>query len=628
MIHEGDILDGIYEIIREIGHGGTGIIYLARHLRLQKLVVLKKIKENYTGQVNVRGEVDILKRLHHTYLPQVYDFRQIGSTVYTVMDYIEGHDLQYYLDQGCRFPEKTVLLWLTQLSEVLHYLHTQTPAILHSDIKPSNIMITPEGNVCLIDFNISLDGEFSKDIQGISPWYCAPEQHQKVRDRLYGGRDRIVLDGRMDIYSLGAVFYTVLTGCLPGPEEEQFVPIIYMDIPYSDGLKSVIYKAMQKMPSRRFQNAGQMRQALADVSRLDPKFRSLTRYQYAVAAVYGLCLILGILFLYYGSSLKRKEDWQADYQVFYEANTDQEEDKIISLGMDILNETRYRSFYKDHEKEKAGILHAIGDSYFRQEDFAQAVKYYEEASEIEASDNNYRRDHIVALVRNHETDRAKEILMDMPQFSQPDFLLIQAELEVENEEWDQAEGTIRDLLTMDLSREEQARAALLGAYICQKQHDIDGQVVMLRKARQAKETIDVLRRLGQACAGAAKDSDKEVEQHGYLREALECYQILCSLKSPSYEDRLNLAFMLNQNGDYEKSLVVLKSLKNEYQEDYKIGMWMCYNYLDQAKAAGNLASVEQDLNFYYQECKRLYDRNKKETDENMEQLIQIMGQLM
>ena len=55
---------------------------------------------------------------------------------------------------------------------------------------------------------------------------------------------------------------------------------------------------------------------------------------------------------------------------------------------------------------------------------------------------------------------------------------------------------------------------------------------------------------------------------------------------------------------------------------------MCYNYLDQAKAAGNLASVEQDLNFYYQECKRLYDRNKKETDENMEQLIQIMGQLM
>ena len=86
--------------------------------------------------------------------------------------------------------------------------------------------------------------------------------------------------------------------------------------------------------------------------------------------------------------------------------------------------------------------------------------------------------------------------------------------------------------------------------------------------------------------------------------------------------------MLNQNGDYEKSLVVLKSLKNEYQVDYKIGMWMCYNYLDQARATGSLASVEQDLNFYYQECKRLYDRNKKEPDENMEQLIQIMGQLM
>lgn len=79
MIQSGMVLDGIYRIIQEIGQGGTGIIYLAEHLRLHKKVVVKKIKDHFVGQVNGRAEVDILKRLHHSYLPQVYDFLVIGG---------------------------------------------------------------------------------------------------------------------------------------------------------------------------------------------------------------------------------------------------------------------------------------------------------------------------------------------------------------------------------------------------------------------------------------------------------------------------------------------------------------------------------------------------------------------
>ena len=166
MLQNGDVIDGMYQIVREIGKGGTGVIYLGYHLRLRKQIVIKRIKENYTGRINVRGEADILKRLHHTYLPQVYDFLEAGGGIYTVMDYIPGYDLQYYLDNQYQFPEQTVLLWLKQLCEVLEYLHTQDPPILHSDIKPGNIMITPEGNVCLIDFNISLDGTEGGKLQG------------------------------------------------------------------------------------------------------------------------------------------------------------------------------------------------------------------------------------------------------------------------------------------------------------------------------------------------------------------------------------------------------------------------------------------------------------------------------
>ena len=100
--------------------------------------------------------------------------------VYTVMEYIDGYDLQYYQKQGYQFSEEQFILWLRQLCEVLEYLHGQNPAILHSDIKPANIMITPEGNVCLIDFNISLEEDGSEELQGLSPWFAAPEQFEKA----------------------------------------------------------------------------------------------------------------------------------------------------------------------------------------------------------------------------------------------------------------------------------------------------------------------------------------------------------------------------------------------------------------------------------------------------------------
>ena len=93
MLQSGDIISGMYQVIREIGTGGMGVIYIGYHLHLQKQIVIKKIKETCVDRVNVRGEADILKQLRHTYLPQVYDFLEVGNDVYTVMDYIPGEML-------------------------------------------------------------------------------------------------------------------------------------------------------------------------------------------------------------------------------------------------------------------------------------------------------------------------------------------------------------------------------------------------------------------------------------------------------------------------------------------------------------------------------------------------------
>lgn len=170
-----------YQIIEKIGAGGGGTIYKAFHNRLQMYVVLKKIHESGSYDLAVvRREADILKNLRHSYLPQVLDFLILDSGVYTVMDFIPGHSLQELMDSGRHFSEKEIVKYGTQLCEALAYLHNQKPAIIHGDIKPSNIMITPQGNVCLIDFNISgvADTDNNAYVLGYSEGYAAPEQLQ------------------------------------------------------------------------------------------------------------------------------------------------------------------------------------------------------------------------------------------------------------------------------------------------------------------------------------------------------------------------------------------------------------------------------------------------------------------
>ena len=150
-----------YEIYGQIGAGGGGIVYKAMDKRLKKMVVLKKIKSSATSILDCRTEVDILKNLKHSYLPQVLNFIESPEGIFTVMDFIPGKSLQKMLDEKHEFTEKEVLKYTRQLCEVLDYLHSKNPPIVHGDIKPDNIMITPEGNVCLIDFNISgiLEGQ-------------------------------------------------------------------------------------------------------------------------------------------------------------------------------------------------------------------------------------------------------------------------------------------------------------------------------------------------------------------------------------------------------------------------------------------------------------------------------------
>ena len=175
-----NIIAGTYQILRELGSGGGGTVYLAQHLRLGKQVVLKADKRKLkTPAADLRREVDILKNLHNPYIPQVYDFLAEGDTVYTVMDYIAGESFDKLLKRGVRFTQPQLTQWLIQLLQALAYLHSRPPhGILHGDIKPANIMLTPEGDIRLIDFNIALNlGEEGAVAVGRSFGYASPEHY-------------------------------------------------------------------------------------------------------------------------------------------------------------------------------------------------------------------------------------------------------------------------------------------------------------------------------------------------------------------------------------------------------------------------------------------------------------------
>jgi serine/threonine protein kinase len=299
MIKIGEVIGNTYVVEEKIGSGANGIIYKAYHLRLKKIVVIKQIRQELNGKINERAEVDILKDLKHNYIPQVYDFIEYDGNFYTVMEYIQGSSLANELKKRKRFSQKRVIKWSIQICEVLSYLHSRQRPIIHSDIKPDNIMINSDDNICLIDFNVSM--LFSDEVSsiGFTEGYSPPEQvsvfniinrmnvfknnkkedrsmqdtktnfmelnsgkvindknNEKMDNNLRKIRHRI--DERSDIYSLGASMYHLIYGEKPENFNIDITDCDKNNIKINHNLKQIIDKAMSKDLEKRYKNIDEM----------------------------------------------------------------------------------------------------------------------------------------------------------------------------------------------------------------------------------------------------------------------------------------------------------------------------------------------------------------------------------
>jgi serine/threonine protein kinase len=257
----GQIVANRYRIVKLLGQGGFGAVYRAWDLNLKIPCALKENLElSPAARRQFEREATWLAGLSHPNLPRVTDhFSEPGSnpgdprTQYLVMDFIEGQDLDHIVAQNGPVPERQAIQWITQVLNALEYLHSQTPPLVHRDVKPANIRIDPEGNPILVDFGLvkRFDPHHgtTTGAMAVSPGYSPPEQ--------YGHGST---DARSDIYSLGATLYKLLTGVEPQESvlriaQDEIIPAHLRNPQVSLRTSQAVQVAMAMTPAQRFSNA-------------------------------------------------------------------------------------------------------------------------------------------------------------------------------------------------------------------------------------------------------------------------------------------------------------------------------------------------------------------------------------
>ena len=308
-----------YHIETMLGSGGSGSVYKAWHTRLRKHVVIKHVKNCSADTIEVRrNEVEALKNIRNQYVPQVLDFLEESDHCITVIEHIEGESLDKLLIQEKRFDEDQIIQWYRQLTSALCAIHRYD--VCHRDIKPANILLTTNGDMCLIDFNFALVSGNNTGVISRSIGYASPEQNEyfklcrcisndtpmtnpyqvtatmskndcltepvkgiadsgeavagehNLRENKQNGADLFgncsynTIDWKLsDIFSLGATIYHLLTGMRPPIIKEEIEKIPDIE-GYSESTLKIIEKSMKTNPTQRYKSAIELNSVLYGVN--------------------------------------------------------------------------------------------------------------------------------------------------------------------------------------------------------------------------------------------------------------------------------------------------------------------------------------------------------------------------
>lgn len=308
------VIGGKYRLIKRIGKGGGGNVYMAEDMHMGKIWAVKEVE---MGQQFER-ESETLRSVRHKNLPLLVDVIRQEDKAYLVLEYIEGNTLQEVLQEKKTLPLQESMRIGIEVLEALKCLHHQNPPVVYGDLKPSNIMLDREGCVKLIDFGTVLRGTGLKEAYGTIE-YAAPEQ---VLSNLYEPG----IDQRTDIYCFGILLYKMITGEYPKDREG----MKSLQHPYiGDEMKKIFLKCMAFEKSRRYE---QVEMLMEDLKRLSGEERRNRKRKRAANVIFLFLFLLSVSFFvlhnlgygqllypslafwffsccWYGTACKRKEEF-------------------------------------------------------------------------------------------------------------------------------------------------------------------------------------------------------------------------------------------------------------------------------------------------------------------------------
>ena len=276
MIAPNTLLQNRYLVLKQIGQGGMGAVYIATDQRFGSTVALKETFFDDPGlRKAFEREARLLNHLRHPALPRVSDHFLEDEGQFLVMEYIAGDDLSEKLkDRGGAFPPSEVLNWADQLLDALDYLHTQEPSVIHRDIKPQNLKLTARNAIVLLDFGLAKGTATTQtkvtatgSVFGYSRNYAPLEQIQGAGT-----------DPRSDLYSLAATLYHLVTGVTPpdaltratavlNGQPDPLLPANEVHAQVTPAVAEVLTQAMAQNASQRPQTASAMRDAMREAVR-------------------------------------------------------------------------------------------------------------------------------------------------------------------------------------------------------------------------------------------------------------------------------------------------------------------------------------------------------------------------
>ncbi len=601
------LFKGRYKILKELGSGGMGTVYLAENATLGTKWAIKAIARRDDSSYDLLAEPNILKKLNHPALPRIVDIEWDDEYLYIIEDYIEGEALDRQLDYKKSFDEATVVEWAKQICNILHYLHNQTPnPIIYRDMKPSNIIVSADNTVKIIDFGISR--EYKTDSGSDTSYmgtrgYAAPEQ--------YGTSQT---DARTDIYSLGVTMYHLLTGKSPNEPPYEFTPLRIVDKEFSEGIEYIVNKCVQNNPAERYQSAQELLHDLENIYTFNSIYKRMKLMANIKLVVLGTLMAASLVMCAVSASNIVREknerydkmdeagyyylnlhEYQTSLEYFKEAAKINNRTPEPYLGMaqillkqgrceecaDYLNELAQKM---PECSEKPQFSYLKGSVLYENQNYEEALGYLKDAYNKDCENTDYARDLAVCYAKCAQFDRAETILNSITKPDSKSDLLeyIKGQVVLAKGNTNEAISHFENVITATENEDLKFRSYMEISYIYKDMRHIDMQGslskqidVLQRAVRDLKDEDNLI--VTEAMAEAyftAKNYDLSVQKFNRLLE-------LGYERAYIYR---NLAIIYEQTGKLTEAEKQLLIMKEKYPDDYRCYLQLSYVYIEMENA--------------------------------------------